>query len=65
MQPWECPKCGRVYAGWVWQCDYCNAAVKASENLQTETPVSKAFLREVFGASEERESTDWAGKESK
>ena len=22
---WVCPRCGNVYAPWVWQCDRCNA----------------------------------------
>jgi hypothetical protein len=24
-QPWICPKCGRVWASWVFNCAPCNA----------------------------------------
>lgn len=25
--PWECPKCGAVFAGWVASCTYCKPKI--------------------------------------
>lgn len=28
---WVCPKCGRVYANWVWECKACNDKITENE----------------------------------
>ena len=29
---WVCPKCGRVHAPFVWDCDYCNNKTIIEQN---------------------------------
>lgn len=37
LQPWTCPKCGRVYAGYVHECAKCNREIDAKQPLQNLT----------------------------
>jgi len=35
---WVCPKCGRVYAPWVWTCTLCTPGTNQQPITGTGTP---------------------------
>ncbi len=37
-QGWSCPKCGKVYAPWVWECHGCNSGIPAYQPGNTDYP---------------------------
>lgn len=50
---WICPKCGRVYAPFIPECQYCNEKVESiSSNTiiwnENQTGISNAEWQEVF-----------------
>jgi len=34
---WECPKCGRVFAPWITECQYCGKLGKTYIRFDTDT----------------------------
>ena len=53
MTAWVCPKCGRVWAWWVSECNVCNAPVVTSATTDAQpAPDRTALLWRVVTAAE-------------
>ena len=53
MTAWVCPKCGRVWAWWVSECNVCNAPVITSATTDAQpAPDRTALLWRVATAAE-------------
>lgn len=40
---WQCPKCGKVFAPWVWECSYCNTE-RLSNMQESETKAEDGVI---------------------
>jgi len=48
MNPWICPKCGRVYSGMVTQCAPCNQRVAAFPDRRLPIAPKKPYRSVVW-----------------